>query len=45
MAEGPDAWKKFAIEIRLEDHKVTKDPISFAQIISCLDFHGIDEAK
>ena len=43
--DDPNEWKKFVIEISLENYKITKDPICLAQIISCLDFHGNDEAK
>lgn len=43
--DDPVTWKKLNIEISLDNYKVTRDPICLAQIISCLDFHGIDEAK
>ena len=43
--DEPNAWKKLAIDVSLENYKNTDDPICLAQIIRCLDFHGFDEAQ
>lgn len=45
-SEGdPNALKKLAIQIDLENYKKTNDPSRLASIASYLDFYGLEEVR
>ena len=43
--DDPNALKKLAIQIDLENYKKTNDPSRLASIASYLDFYGLEEAR
>ena len=43
--DDPNAFKKLAIQIDLENYKKTNDPSRLASIASYLDFYGLEEAR
>ena len=43
--DDPNALKKLAIQIDLENYKITNDPSRLASIACYLDFYGLEEVR
>jgi len=43
--DDPNALKKLAIQIEIENYKITNDPSRLASIACYLDFYGLEEVR